>query len=258
MSLEHRELGQSGISVSCVGLGTVKFGRNQEVKDPSNFALPSDEEIVSLIDQAKSLGINLLDTAPAYGSSEQRLGRLLSDRKDWVICTKVGEEFVTGKSFYDYSANHIRKSIERSLLNLNTDYLDLVLIHSDGNDVAIIESTDCLEALSKLKERGLIRAIGMSTKSIEGGQKAVDLTDAVMVTYNPTCSKDEIVIDHALTNRKGVLIKKALNSGHDCEGGVEKSFEFSLNHPGVTSIIFGTISSAHLEANVQTAIKVLA
>ena len=79
-----------------------------------------------------------------------------------------------------------------------------------------------------------------------------------MVTYNPTCSKDEIVIDHALTNRKGVLIKKALNSGHDCEGGVEKSFEFSLNHPGVTSIIFGTISSAHLEANVQTAIKVLA
>jgi aryl-alcohol dehydrogenase-like predicted oxidoreductase len=258
MSLEHRELGQSGISVSCIGLGTVKFGRNQEVKYPSNFALPSDEEIVSLIDQAKSLGINLLDTAPAYGSSEQRLGRLLSDRKDWVICTKVGEEFVTGKSFYDYSANHIRKSIERSLLNLNTDYLDLVLIHSDGNDVAIIESTDCLEALSKLKERGLIRAIGMSTKSIEGGQKAVDLTDAVMVTYNPTCSKDEIVIDHALTNRKGVLIKKALNSGHDCEGGVEKSFEFSLNHPGVTSIIFGTISSAHLEANVQTAIKVLA
>jgi aryl-alcohol dehydrogenase-like predicted oxidoreductase len=55
-----------------------------------------------------------------------------------------------------------------------------------------------------------------------------------------------------------VLIKKALNSGHDCEGGVEKNFDFSLNHPGVTSIIFGTISSAHLEANVQTAIKVLA
>jgi len=258
MSLEHRELGQSGISVSCVGLGTVKFGRNQEVKYPSNFALPSDEEIVSLIDQAKSLGINLLDTAPAYGSSEQRLGRLLSDRKDWVICTKVGEEFVTGKSFYDYSANHIRKSVERSLLNLNTDYLDLVLIHSDGNDLAIIESTDCLEALSKLKERGLIRAIGMSTKSIEGGQKAVDLTDAVMVTYNPTCSKDEIVIDHALTNRKGVLIKKAFNSGHDCEGGVEKNFEFALNRPGVTSIIFGTINSAHLEANVQTAINILA
>ena len=101
MSLEHRELGQSGISVSCIGLGTVKFGRNQEVKYPSSFALPSDEEIVSLIDQAKSLGINLLDTAPAYGSSEQRLGRLLSDRKDWVICTKVGEEFVTGKSEAD-------------------------------------------------------------------------------------------------------------------------------------------------------------
>jgi aryl-alcohol dehydrogenase-like predicted oxidoreductase len=258
MSLEHRELGQSGISVSCVGLGTVKFGRNQGVKYPTNFALPSDEEILALLDQAQSLGINLLDTAPAYGSSEQRLGRLLRKREDWVICTKVGEEFVTGKSFYDFSGDHVRKSVERSLLNLNTDYLDLVLVHSDGNDMAIIESTDCLEALSELKDRGLVRAIGMSTKSIEGGKKAVDLTDAVMVTYNPTCTEDEAVIDHALSNNKGVLIKKALNSGHDCEGGVEKSFDFALNRPGVTSIIFGTISSNHLEANVQSAIKVLA
>ena len=166
MSLEHRELGQSGISVSCVGLGTVKFGRNQEVKYPSNFALPSDEEIVSLIDQAKSLGINLLDTAPAYGSSEQRLGRLLSDRKDWVICTKVGEEFVTGKSFYDYSANHIRKSVERSLLNLNTDYLDLVLIHSDGNDLAIV-----WRPYPSLKNAGLSEQLGCRPRALRAVKK---------------------------------------------------------------------------------------
>ena len=112
-----------------------------------------------MLDQARSLGINLLDTAPAYGSSEQRLGRLLTDRQDWVICTKVGEEFLNGKSFYDFTEAHVRYSIERSLQNLNTDYLDIVLVHSDGNDMHIIESTACLPTLMKLKEKGLIRAV---------------------------------------------------------------------------------------------------
>ena len=102
MALQKRALGQSGIMVSCLGLGTVKFGRNQEVKYPRNFSLPSDNMILNLLDQAEDLGINFLDTAPAYGSSEQRIGRLLTLRQDWIICTKVGEEFVTGKSFFDF------------------------------------------------------------------------------------------------------------------------------------------------------------
>ena len=141
MTLQKRALGQSGIIVSCLGLGTVKFGRNQEVKYPRSFSLPSDDMILNLLNQAEALGINFLDTAPAYGSSEQRLGRLLQRRQDWVICTKVGEEFITGKSFFDFSGPHIRNSIERSLRNLKTDYLDLVLVHSDGNDIGIIDST---------------------------------------------------------------------------------------------------------------------
>ena len=258
MALQKRTLGQSGIIVSCLGLGTVKFGRNQEVKYPEKFALPSDEIISKLLEQAQSSGINFLDTAPAYGSSEQRLGRLLSRRQDWVICTKVGEEFITGKSFFDFSELHVRTSIERSLRNLKTDYLDLVLVHSDGNDTAIIDSTDCLETLTSLKEAGLVRAIGMSTKSIEGGIKAVDLMDAVMVTYNPSNTLSTEVIAYASQKNKGVIIKKALNSGYDCDGGAERNFDFSLNHDGVSSIVFGTINSDHLASNVACAIKVLA
>ncbi|MDD9889824.1 MAG: aldo/keto reductase [Gammaproteobacteria bacterium] len=260
MSLPQRELGQTGLSVSCLGLGTVKFGRNEEVKYPSSFAIPSDEEVVALLDQAKSLGINLLDTAPAYGSSEQRLGRLLTDREDWRICTKVGEEFISGKSSHDFSRDHVKRSIERSLHNLNTDYLDLVLIHSDGNDLAIIETMECIEALVQFQDAGVIGAIGMSTKSVEGGLRAVDLLDVVMVTYNPGYIDDEAVIDHALANNKGVLIKKALNSGHDCkegENGLEKNFDFILNREGVNSIIIGTINPMHLKDNVRLAKKVL-
>lgn len=254
MSLAKRSLGQTGIEVSCLGLGTVKFGRNQEVKYPGSFSLPEDEQISALLDQAKDLGINLLDTAPAYGSSEQRLGRLLKDRQDWIICTKVGEEFAVGKSFYDFSAEHTRHSIERSLRDIKTDYLDIVLIHSDGKDLQIIESSDCIETLSRMKDEGLIRAIGMSTKTVEGGIKAVELLDVVMVTFNPSAMSDIAVIDHAYSLNKGVLIKKALNSGHDCNGldsSTENNLRFSLSRDGVSSVIVGTINPTHLEENVK-------
>ena len=262
MTLTKRTLGQTDIEVSCLGLGTVKFGRNQEVKYPSNYKLPSDHEITELLDSARDLGINLIDTAPAYGSSEQRLGRLLSNRQDWVLCTKVGEEFISGKSLFDFSGDYVRRSIERSLRTIKTDFLDIVLVHSDGRDMHIIESTDCLPTLLELKEKGLIRAVGMSTKSIEGGLRACELTDAVMVTYNPSATDDVEVIEYAHSLNKGVLIKKALNSGYidseNQESAVEENFRLVFSQAGVSSVIIGTISPEHLQDNVATANRVLA
>lgn len=254
MTLARRPLGSTGIEVSSLGLGTVKFGRNQEVKYPSSFALPEDSEIDRLLQSANELGINLLDTAPAYGSSEQRLGRLLRQRDDWVIATKVGEEFLSGKSVYEYSGEHVQKSIERSLRYLDTDYIDLVLIHSDGNDLAILESTDCLETLDKLKDKGLIRATGMSTKTVAGGLKAAALSDVAMVTFNPAYTEEEEVIDYAAEHGKGILIKKALNSGHlSGKANAASDLAFALGRKGVSSVIVGTINPQHLKANVEAA-----
>ena len=175
--------------------------------------------------------------------------------------SKVGEEFINGKSFYDFSAKHMQHSIERSLRHLNTDYLDIVLVHSDGRDMHIIESTDCLPTLMNLKQKGLIRAVGMSTKSVDGGLKAAELSDVVMATYNPSAANDAEVIRYANSLNKGVLIKKAFNSGHDCvdeENSIEKSLSFALSPAGVSSVIIGTISPQHLQENVETAIKILA
>jgi aryl-alcohol dehydrogenase-like predicted oxidoreductase len=262
MSLAKRKLGNTGLEISCLGLGTVKIGRNQGVKYPGGFSLPSDEEVSALIGQAKELGINFLDTAPAYGSSEQRLGRLLKDRHDWIICSKVGEEFTAGKSHYDFSAEHTQRSIERSLRDIGTDYLDIVLIHSDGQDAKILESSDCAETLLRLKEKGLIKAVGMSTKTVAGGMKAAEMLDLVMVTYNPSMQDDASVIDHALALKKGILVKKALNSGHDCTADdavenpagtsfTERNLRFALDKEGVTSVIVGTINPQHLQENVE-------
>jgi aryl-alcohol dehydrogenase-like predicted oxidoreductase len=262
MSLAKRMLGATGIQVSVLGLGTVKIGRNQAVKYPSGFSLPSDEEVSLLIAQAQELGINFIDTAPAYGSSEQRLGRLLTNREDWVICSKVGEEFASGQSYFDFSAEHTRLSIERSLRSIKTDYLDIVLIHSNGRDCRILEHSDCPETLLRLQEEGLIRAVGMSTKTIEGGIRAAEMLDVVMVTYNPSMQDEAAVIDHAHTLEKGILVKKALNSGHDCvagqvnaeaksEGLTQKNLRFALGREGVTSVIVGTINPKHLKENVE-------
>jgi aryl-alcohol dehydrogenase-like predicted oxidoreductase len=259
MKLIKRQLGQTGLAVSCLGLGTVKIGRNQEVKYPISFPLPRDNDVSDLLATAKDLGINLLDTAPAYGSSEQRLGRLLRDRDDWVICTKVGEEFTGGKSFFDFSAQHVNYSVERSLRNIQTDYLDIVLIHSDGNDEQIIQSTDCLETLTRLKEKGLVRAIGMSTKTPLGGLMAVDKTDLVMVTYNPSNTDDAEVIAKAFFENKGVLVKKALNSGHDLNkadqnrNAVKNNLNLVFSTQGVDSVIIGTTNPEHLRQNVEAA-----
>lgn len=262
MGLEKRKLGKTGLEVSCLGLGTVKIGRNQDVKYPSSFSLPSDDEVSALLARAKELGINFIDTAPAYGSSEQRLGRLLKERQDWIICSKVGEEFTAGKSHFDFSAAHTQRSIERSLRDIGTDYLDIVLIHSDGGDCKILESSDCPETLLRLKDKGLIKAVGMSTKTVEGGMKAAEMLDLVMVTYNPSMQEDAIVIDHALALDKGILVKKALNSGHDCidddafENTVgtnftQRNLRFALDKKGVTSVIVGTINHQHLQENSE-------
>ena len=258
--LPKRDLGTTGMRVSCLGLGTVKFGRNRDVKYPEGFELPSDKEITALLDLAREAGINLLDTAPAYGSSEQRLGRLLPDRDNWLLGTKVGEIFEGGRSRFDFSAGHVRESIEQSLRHLRTDRLDLVLIHSDGNDLDILDQSDCLETLERMRDKGLLRAIGMSSKTIEGGLRAIELVDVLMLTYNRSDTSQKPVIDQAQKAGKGVLIKKGLASGHAARGAdqdqtpsVADNFRFLLEPPGISSAIVGTINPNHLRENIQAA-----
>jgi len=251
--LQKRRLGQTELELSVVGLGTVKFGRNQEVKYPSAFELPSDKAILDLLQLAAELGINFLDTAPAYGLSEERLGKCLQgQRHRWLIGTKAGEEFVDGTSHYDFSPQAITSSVHRSLMRLKTDYLDLVLIHSNGEDEKIIQQDNVFLTLDALKQAGKIRAYGMSTKTITGGKLALQHADAAMVTYNPSYTDELELINLAQQSQKGILIKKAFASGHlQKVGEPSQALEFILKEPGVTSVIIGTINPLHLSANLK-------
>jgi aryl-alcohol dehydrogenase-like predicted oxidoreductase len=258
--LGARPFGATGLDVSPIGLGTVKFGRDKGLKHPGAFTIPTDAEARELLALAADLGINLIDTAPAYGTSEERLGVLLAGQRDrWVICTKVGEEFdnATGIGRFDFTPEHIRFSVERSLSRLRVEALDIVLVHSDGSDVAIIEG-GALDVLSGLKAEGKIRTFGMSTKTIEGGMMAVDRADCAMVTYNLDWTAERAVIERAAVLGKGILIKKPLASGHVGGDAVRDSFRHIMSCPGVGSIVVGTINPDHLRSNVAACAAALA
>ncbi len=258
----YRPLGSTGLWVSPLGLGTVKLGRDQGVKYPNGFRIPDDAQARALLRLARDLGINLIDTAPAYGVSEQRLGPLLQGQRDhWVVVSKVGEEFVDGQSQFDFSPAHTRRSVERSLQRLQTDRIDLVLVHSDGRDVEILQHSGVYDTLAELKREGKILGYGLSGKTVEGGLLALERGDCAMVTYNLNEQTERPVLDYAQKHAKGILVKKALASGHACltagDDPVRASFELLLAHPGVGAAIVGTINPQHLSDNVRTAASVL-
>lgn len=256
--MELRALGSTEIKVSPLGLGTVKFGRDQQVKYPTAFTIPDDDAVVALLNQARDLGINLLDTAPAYGTSQERLGKLLpGEREDWVIVSKVGEYF-DGQSHFDFSFKGTMQTVEDSLKKLNTDYIDCLLIHSDGDDLRIFDEEAAVDAVRELKHRGLIRAHGMSSKTVAGGLRVVDELDVVMASCNLDYNDELPVLQAAKEKNKGVLIKKGLMSGHvNAAQGVKQSMRHVFSQPGVTSMIVGTINPEHLASNVDMLNQVL-
>lgn len=248
--MDYREIGKTGVKLSRLGLGTVKFGRNEGVKYPSSFELPEEPELHRLLFHAQELGINTLDTAPAYGTSEERLGRLLKGkRQNWTIVGKAGEEFENGKSRYIFTPDHFVKSLERSLKRLQTDYIDVLLIHSDGSDIQILNNDALMYKMQEFKKTGMVKAIGASTKTIEGGIRALDMMDVVMATYTPTYTDEKAVLDHAALRNKSIILKKALSSGHDTN--IDTAMEFAFSHPAVDSVIIGTINPNHLKQNAD-------
>lgn len=256
--LSRRPLGATGMDVSLLGLGTVKWGRNQGVKYPA-FELPVDSVLHELLDLAEAAGINLLDTAPAYGIAEERVGKILAQRRHstFLVITKVGEEYRDGTSHYDFSTQATVASVERSLRRLGREALDVVLIHSHADDHAVLDSTSILADLIRLRDAGKARAIGLSTMTVTGGLKAVELVDVVMVPFSVGYREHLPVLERAAALGKGVFIKRALYSGPYADGklSLHEHLMPVMAAPGVSSVIAGTINPRHLQENVNAMLK---
>ena len=248
----RRALGETGIDVPVLGLGTVRFGRTEGLRHPTRRPLPSDAEVLALLDTALACGVDLLDTAPAYGESEARLGRLLGARRDdFTLVSKAGEQFENGRSRHDFSTPALRASVESSLRRLATDHLDCLLLHSDGRDETILRETDAVETLVRLKDAGQLRSHGMSTKSVAGGLAALDAgLDVVMITLSRSAPEEAEVARAATALQRGVLVKKALASGHAVQD-VPGDLRWVAAQTGVTSVVLGTLDVGHLETAVR-------
>jgi aryl-alcohol dehydrogenase-like predicted oxidoreductase len=246
-----RRLGSTGLVVSSIGFGAFKIGRNEKTKYPAAYDLPSDPDVDRLLGGLLDLGINYIDTAPAYGASEERIGRFLaSRRRELILATKVGETFAGGASRFDFSSEGLRASVERSLGRLRTDMIDVLLLHSDGRDLWIQNETDAVDVLRELKGRGLVRAIGLSGKTVEGARQALSWADVLMVEYHIEDRSHESVIRQAAEREVGVLVKKGLASGHL---PAEEAVRFVLANPHVASLVVGGLNLAHFRHNIKTA-----
>jgi aryl-alcohol dehydrogenase-like predicted oxidoreductase len=150
--MRKRQLGQSDLYVSEIGLGCMSLGTEEK-------------HAISLIDEAIDQGINYLDTADLYefGLNEELVGKAINHRRnDIILATKVGNRWEKDKSGWgwDPSKAYIKEAVKQSLLRLKTDYIDLYQLHGGTIEDHIDET---IEAFEELKQEGIIRYYGISS-----------------------------------------------------------------------------------------------
>ena len=249
----RRHLGRTGLTVSPIGFGAFKIGRNQGIKYDSGYDLPTDEAAARMLNAVLDLGIDLIDTAPAYGTSEERIGRFLASRRgEFALTSKVGESWEDGVGHYDFSPAAIDASLDRSLRRLQTDHIDVVFIHSDGHDHEIIDRGEAIDALCRRRDAGDIGGVGFSGKTVSGHRAAIatGLIDCLMVEYHSMDESQRPVIDAAEAAGLGVLVKKGLASGRLRP---QDAIPHCLKPTGVGSVVIGSLTPAHLASNLDIA-----
>ena len=251
--LKKRYLGETQIALSEIGLGTVKFGRDTDVKYPHPFKIPHDDAVLELLSLAHSHGVNYLDTAVAYGTALKRLGQLLPRLSfKFKIVVKIGERYaVETGSRYDFSINALTADLKSVRENLDREFLEIVLLHCGDVDTGqrVVEGIGILKAE---KKEGRIGAVGVSCKTLEGVKVSLaEGVDVVMIEPALYAITREILrSNHA---KVGVLIKKVFSSGTVLSGSVAAGEILSaqLNDETISSVVIGTINTVHLQSNVK-------
>jgi predicted aldo/keto reductase-like oxidoreductase len=228
-----RILGRTGMAVSVIGFGGIPIQR---------LAFPEAEEILlSALDR----GINFIDTARGYTDSEQKIGRVLKKRRDQVvIATKATARDQAGMT----------AELEQSLVNLNTDVIDLYQIHAVESDQQldqVLGSGGAFQALDKAREQGKVRFIGVTGHVHQVLERAVKtgLFDTVQHPFNPL-ETDWLndVIPAAKAQGLGTIGMKPIGGG--ALGYVPLALRFSLTQ-GMDLIIPGMDSLDQVRENAS-------
>lgn len=225
----YRRLGRTHLKVSVVGIGTWQFG-GEWGKDFSQ------DEVNRILDRAKEVGINLIDTAECYGDhlSERLIGQYLAgdQRDDWVVATKFGHRF---HGYADrtqhWDAAEVLEQLDRSLQALRTDYVDLYQFHSGSDDV--FDNDALWTMLDKQVQAGKIRHLGISIGSNRNIHQTAAASQvnagAIQVVYNRLEREpEEEVFPSCIEQDLGVLARVPLASGY-LSGKYKSGATFAAN-----------------------------
>jgi len=215
MDQATRRLGQSELEITPVGIGTAPIGSTPDWR--IYWGPQSEADAVRAIEAAIDLGVNWIDTAPFYGwgRAEQIVGRALRGKRDKVyIFTKCGSlRNEQGGDFENLKPESIRREVEASLRNLQTDYIDLYQFHDPDPQTPIEESW---AAMQSLIQEGKVRYGGLSNHTI-------DLVERVLAIGPLTSNQhqynllhraiEQDVLPFSLQHDSGVLCWSPLASG---------------------------------------------
>jgi aryl-alcohol dehydrogenase-like predicted oxidoreductase len=268
---EKRAFGNTGLTVSALGFGAGHIGSPDQ-----------DETYVGrLLNEILDMGVTLIDTARGYGMSEERIGRHLKHRRqDFVLSTKIGYD-IPGHA--DWSASGITAGVEAALQRLQTDYIDIVHLHSCGVDV--LERGEVIEALLAAVDAGKIRVAAYSgdneALSWAVNAKKADGTPVFGSLETSINICDQRVIHDqlakAVANGQGVIAKRPIANapwryatqpyGNYAEeywlrwkvmgidpqdiDWTELALRFTAYLPGVSSCIVGTSKLEHMQHNLE-------
>lgn len=215
--MQYRRLGRTGLDVSLVSLGTVSLGLDYGIRAPGAEGAPSDLEATRVLNAASDAGINLFDTAPAYGASETLVGRVLGPKSEAILATKVpatvNDQEGNPLSSVDLRAR-TRQSLEKSRRALRRDVLDIVQIHSASTETLV--SGVITEELIVAKERGWIRHLGASVYGEPAARAAIDakIFDVLQIAYSVLDQRmAERIFPLAEANGVGILVRSAFLKG---------------------------------------------
>ena len=290
MAIPTRPLGGTGFDVTILSYGAMEI-RGSARGGPEL----SDAEVGRLLNELLDGGINLIDTSPDYGRSEELIGRYLGHRRDeFFLASKCGcplnpSADATPPYQHDYRPANVRADVEQSLRRLGTDRLDLVQVHMSPSR-ATLEQDHTVETLHELQAEGKVRFIGMSGILPHlPDQIAMGVFDVFQIPYSAVQRDHEQLITEAAEAGAGTFIRGGAARGAAAEdknwragplsqdpGAGQRNWEdsdiasllseagmsnmefvlrFTLSHPGLTTTIVGTSNPAHLAGNLEVAAK---
>lgn len=223
--MKYRPLGASGVMVSEIGFGG--WGIGGATPGPTSYGPTNDNESQRALEAAFDRGITYYDTAGVYGKSEELIGKTFKRRRNQVVIgTKVG--FLEHHTPQDFSRQNIIATLQRSLKNMGTDYIDLYQLHNPALQNLPVD--EILNILAELRTRGLIRAFGVSVKHPDHGLVALVYGEFASIQANLSMI-DQRAIDNGLIEQAerrgvGIIARTPLNFGFLTDNGRTMSLDF--------------------------------